>query len=142
MFNSISLRILYIARLVILSLFSLYFCFENKFCTISKNKFFFYNCCFIQLTELDISINRMRFCCCCNCLSKLYRIQEDSDKYIKYIKKSCFCNLISLNTARWCCLEAQQKALKQQFCNTVIKYCKMQTKENCLLLQLKYIKNK
>jgi len=36
----------------------------------------------------------------------------------------------------------QQKALKQQFCNTVIKCCKIQTKENCLLLQLKYVKNK
>jgi len=32
--------------------------------------------------------------------------------------------------------------LKQQFCNTIIKYCKIQTKENCLLLQLKYIENK
>jgi len=43
---------------------------------------------------------------------------------------------------RWRRLETQQKALKQQFYNTVIKYCKMQTKEDCLLLQLKYIKNK
>ncbi len=36
----------------------------------------------------------------------------------------------------------QQKALKQQLCNTVIKCRKIQTKENCLLLQLKYVENK
>jgi len=72
----------------------------------------------------------------------LCRIQEDSDKYIKYIKKDCFCNLIFLNTARWRRLEAQQKALKQQLYNTVIKCCKMQTKKDRLLLQLKYVKNK
>ncbi len=142
MLDSTLLRILYIARLVTLFFFFLYFCPENKFRTIPKNKSFFYNCRLIQLTELDISINRIRFCYCCDCLSKLCRIQEDSDKCVKCIKKSFFCNLISLNTARWRRLEMQQKALKQQLRNTVIKRCRIQTKEDRLLSQLKYVENK
>jgi len=36
----------------------------------------------------------------------------------------------------------QQKALKQQLRNTVIKRCRIQTKEDRLLSQLKYVENK
>jgi len=102
----------------------------------------FYNRRLIQLTELGNSIIRMRPCYRCNRLDKACRVQEDSEKCVEYVRKSCLCDLASLDTARWRRLEAQRKILKQQLRDTILKRREMQAKEDRLLSQLEYVENK
>ena len=75
----------------------------------------------------------MRFYYRCNRLNKVYRVQEESKKCVKCIRKSCSCDLAPLNIARWRRLEAQRKILKQQLRDAMLKRKEMQTKENRLL---------
>ena len=57
-----------------------------------------------QLRSLDSDIHKM--CLCKNCVSfnYLYYIYENFDKCVKCIHLKKICDLSSLNTAKYCCL--------------------------------------
>ena len=54
-------------------------------------------------------------------LNKPYRITEDAEKYIKYIRTARPYDLASLDTARWKRLEEQRKKLKEEFRKVIAK---------------------
>ena len=88
-----------------------------------------------QLNSLNIEFLAMRFCKNCTQTSKQCRVAEDCEKCVKCVRSSRFCDLVSLNTARWRRLKEQRRKLKTELKKSL-------AKQQRLLRQIDYVKEK
>jgi len=101
----------------------------------AKSKVSFYQRRLIQVAKLGIPCIAMRFYHQCVRLSKQCRIAKGSNKCVKCLRDSCSCDLASLDIVRWRRLKKQRQKLKEELCEA-------NAKQQWLLRQLDYLKEK
>ena len=88
-----------------------------------------------QLNSLSIDSLAMRFCKNCTQTSKQCRVAKNCEKCVKCVRSNRFCDLISLNTARWRRLKEQRRKFKIELKESF-------AKQQRLLRQIDYVKKK